>query len=311
MKKLLKIFGILIVVGLVIGGILFAVGKFQKEGAGILVETTPVSTVFINGEQVGRTPYQGVREAGEVTVKLVPDSFERPLVPFETKVTLTSNVQTVVRREFGESDDLSGGVVVSFEKVGGGEMSLSVISIPDAAQISLDGQVRGFAPYKTSNVTNGEHQLAVSANGFTERSLSVRTVPGYKLTAVFKLVPSGEVQGESTSIESSPSPSPTPVAKSQFVEILNTGTGFLRVRSAAGTGGSEVGRVEPGKRYPFIEKDTATGWFKIEYLTGKEGWVTSEFARLVDSAGPSPKATPTPKSSPTPTPKATAKPAVR
>lgn len=314
MKKLFKVLGILLVITLVVVGILFGIGKFQKRGAGISVETTPASTVFINGEQVGRTPYQGTRDPDEIVLKLVPDSFEKPLVPFETKVNLTSNVQTVVRREFGETEDLSSGVVVSFEKVSGSDTSLAIVSIPDAAQIALDGAVRGFAPYKTSSVSKGEHKLTVRAQGFAERSLSVRVVDGYKLTAIFKLAPTGDTVSETPTPDPSATPSGTP-SPSQEVQILETGTGFLRVREKPTTGGAEVGQVTPGKRYPFVERDTATGWFKIEYASGKEGWVTNEFAKLVTSTPtPTPKATATPKASSsvkpssTATPKATATP---
>ena len=303
MRKLVKIAGALLTLFLVIAAVLFFIGYFQKKGAGILVETTPASTVYINDEQVGRTPYEAVREAREVVVKLIPDSFEKPLAPYEIKVTLASNVQTVIKRDFGETENLSSGALISFEKVGNGETSISVISTPDATEVSIDGSVKGFTPYKTSAIPVGAHQLTLSAPGFEEKTLSIATLENYKLTAQVQLAPSSEVLSDTA--QETPPPIEEP-AKEE-VEILNTGTGFLRVRSGPSTLETEVGQVEPGKRYVLLDTDKTTGWFKIEYEPAqgssgaKTGWVTNQFAKKVEAGGsPVPSASPT--SSPKPTP---------
>ena len=300
MRKLVKIIGALLILFLIIGAILFFIGYFQKNGAGILIQTTPDSTVYINDEQVGRTPYEAVREAGEVVIKLVPDSFEKPLAPFETKITLTSNVQTVINRDFGETDNLSNGAVMSFEKVGNGETSVSVISTPDAAEVSIDGSVKGFTPYKTSAITSGSHQLVLSAPGFAQKNLNISTLENYKLTAQVQLAPSDEVLSDTT--EATPPPVQEPEEKSE-VEILNTGTGFLRVRAGPSTLEPEVGQVEPGKHYTILDVDKTTGWFKIEFepaqngKDAKQGWVTNQFAKKIDVGGSS-----SPTGSPSPSP---------
>ena len=90
---------------------------------------------------------------------------------------------------------------------------------------------------------------------------------------------------------------------------MDTPTGFLRVRSEPSSIAKEIGQVEPGNVYYFLEQDTVTGWLKIEYEEGKEGWISSQYAKRVEE-------TPTPKPSPTPTlvattsaiPKASSKP---
>lgn len=269
MKKFWLIFGILAVLLIAVLIVFFFVGFFRPKAAGISVTTTPAAAVFIDGTEVGRTPYDGTRDPGEVTLKLVPESESSPLSPFETKVTLSSGIKTVIKREFGSSDEVSSGEIISFEKMGGSDASLAVISIPDAAQISIDGAVRGFSPYKSSSILAGEHQLIVSAQGYSPRTLSVKTIVGYKLTAFVKLAKSGE--------EASPTPAPSQISEKQtLILILSTPTGFLRVRSQAGTGGVEVGQIKPGQKFPFIDEDTATGWFKIEYEKGKNGWVSSK-----------------------------------
>lgn len=273
----LKLAIILISLGVILVGIaFFLLGFFRPQSAGLLIETTPAAAVFIEGEQVGRTPYEATRKPGEITVKLVPQSVDMALAPFETKITLVSGVKTAIRREFGELEETSSGEIVSFERVGGGTASLAVVSIPDVAQISIDGAIRGFAPYKTSAIAPGEHELAISAPGYTERTLSIKTVEGYKLTAVVKLAPNAEeTLAEEDLVAEEPKVE---------IEIASTPTGFLRVRNEPTTSSEEVGRVTPGERYPFIDKDEDTGWFKIEYEEGKEGWVSDKYAKKIEES---------------------------
>ena len=296
MKKLRAVSIVLVVTGLILGIVFFIVGSFKPKSAGIVIETVPAASVFIDGEQVGRTSYSGTRKPGEITIKLIPESFEAPLAPFETKVTLVAGIETIVRREFGESDEVSSGEIISYEKIGGKEASLAVVSIPDAAQVSIDGSIRGFAPYKTSSIVPGEHQVIVYAPGFSEKSFSIKTVEGYKLTVVVKLKPNGEeVLSEEDEAPEEP--------KQEEVEILSTPTGFLRVRSEPSTAGEEVAQVEPGERFPYLDKDEDTGWFKIEYEDGEEGWISNQYAKRVEDDGEEEEeASPSPTASPEPSP---------
>jgi len=281
---------LLIVLGLgfVVSLAFFLIGYFKPKGAGLQIETTPASLVYINGQQVGRTPYDAMVSPGEAVIKLVPETTTSPLAPFETKVNLISNIKTVIKREFAESEDASAGEIISFEKVGGKEASLAIVSVPDSAQIKIDGTIRGFAPVKISTVTPGEHQIIVSSPSTKERVLSIRSLVGYKLIAVVKLASSGEA-----------APAEAPKEENQtLVEILATDTGFLRVRANPGPAGAEVAQVKPGQRFLFLEEDEETGWFKIEYQAGKEGWVSGTYAKKVEgvlaSPSPSPKVSPTP-----------------
>lgn len=271
MKKARRILIALIIIGVLVASVFFAIGYFRPKSAGINIETSPQATVLINGEQVGRTPYEATRDPGEVVIKLIPDSFEKPLVPFETKLELTGGIQTVIRREFADPGEASSGIIISFERIGGKETSIAVVSVPDAAQISIDGTVRGFAPYKTSSITPGEHQLVISAPKHVDRTVLVKTVEGYKLTAVVKLSPAEDTK-EEVDLEQV-------VSK---VEILSTSTGFLRVRAEPTTSGEELARVDPGERYNYIKTDEDTGWFKIEYEEGEEGWISDEYGKIVE-----------------------------
>jgi len=279
-------------VALVVLSIFFVVGYFKPRKAGLLIDTNPSSIVYINGEQVGRTRYDVTRSPGEIVVKLVPESADKALPPYETKITLVGGVKTIIQRDFGDSDDTSSGAIVSFEKVGGDETAISVVTVPDSAQVSIDGQVRGFAPFKSSTTTEGEHVLTISATDYQEKTINVRTYKGYKLTAIFKLAPL--VLGAETDTVASPTPTATP--KASQVEILETEVGYLRVRNQPSTLAPEVAQVKPGKLYNLLDTDDQTGWFKIEYEAGKSGWITNQYAKKVNESG---EASKTP--SPTPT----------
>jgi len=253
----------------------FLVGSFKPKAAGILIETTPNAQVFIDGERMGKTPFELTREPGEVIIKLVPESTDIPLSIFETKLELVSGIKTVVKREFAETEEESAGIIISFEKTNKKETSAAIISIPDASQISIDGLVRGFTPFKTTNILPTDHEIIVTAPGYKEGKYLVKTVEGYKLTAVVKLSPDEESEEE------------TEEEKEEVieVEILDTPTGFLRVRSEPSTAGAEVARVEPGEKFFLLEEDRDSGWFKIEFEDEDEstasGWISDQYAKKV------------------------------
>ena len=299
MKKYQIIILVLVAIAVVIGVIFLVVGVFRPKGAGILVETAPSASVFIDGVLAGKTPYEEIRDPGEIVVKLVPESFERPLAPYETKVALESGVQTVVRWEFGEDETDASGEIISFEKGTKNETSLSVVTIPNSAEITVDGGVRGFAPYKTSTLAPGEHSLSIGATGYNDRSVRLKTHAGYKLTVIAQLSKS----------DTPPEEPPEEVVEEEEqeekvveVEILSTPTGFLRVRAEPSTLGEEIGRVAPGEKYLFIKKDEKTGWFKIEYEEGEEGWVSNTYSKLAEEEEEAVTPTVTPTKTLTPSP---------
>jgi hypothetical protein len=236
--------------------------------AAILIETTPASQVFIDGEGLGKTPYEGEFNEKEIAIKLIPDSFEKPLVPFETKLKLTSGVKTIVRRTFGELEGDSSGEEISFEKLRGSETSISIVSTPDAAKVFLNDQFKDVTPLKISDIASGTYQISLKADNYEDRSFSVQTYPGYGVTAVVELA---KKSGEETK-KSEESPSPTEV------KILETPTGFLRVREEPNKDSAELGQVDPGKTYKFLDKDKDSGWYKIEFDDGKSGWVSNDYA---------------------------------
>ena len=283
MSKLSKVLLILISIILVIAGSLFLIGYLRPKDAGLLIQTTPTATLFIDGVQVGKTPYETTRKPSEIVVKLVPETTtDKPLKAYETKITLSPGIKTIISREFGESDEASSGSIISFEKISGNAAEIAVISTPDEASVSIDGQVRGFAPLKISLMTQGEHQLVISKTNYKEKPFSVKTLNGYKLTV--------SVQLSLVSKPVSKNEPPLEVKKQMMIEILPTPNGFLRVRSAASIDSLEVARVDPGSQFLLVQEDSKSGWFEIEYqpktATGsaKAGWVSNQYAKKLEVA---------------------------
>lgn len=301
MRAVKLILVVLTILGMVLGVSYASVKILKPKSSGLFVESNPPSEVFIDGVSAGKTPYEIVRKPGEIVLRLVPEGKIDDPKSYETRITLGAGIKTIVKREFGDSDETSSGEIISFEKIAKDEAALAVISIPDAAQIMVDGLVRGFSPYKTSSISPGDHNLIISSNGYSERTVPIKVVSGYKLTAIIKLPLASDQQ----------LPSPTPksdlnlpndMEKTQ-IEIGKTPTGFLRVRTEPTTTSPEAGRVSPGDKFDLIEESKDGDWYRIEFLKGKEGWVSSQYAKKTEvssslSKSKSPSPSPTPKSTP-------------
>jgi hypothetical protein len=295
MSKLSKILLILIATILILAITFFLIGYFRPKNAGLLIQTTPSATVIIDGIQAGRTPYEITRKPATLVIKLVPDKTDKELKSYETRISLSSGIKTIINREFGETDETSSGNIISFEKIVNNEAEIAVISIPDEASVAIDGQVRGFAPYKTSSfassayktssITQGEHQLTVSKTGYIEKTLSIKTLNGYKLTLSIQLAASNLPVPEEEK--------PPEDERKTMVEILPTPNGFLRVRLAASVNSAEIGRVNSGEQFLLVQEDSKSGWFEIEYQpetatsSAKQGWVSDQYAKKIEVATPS------------------------
>jgi uncharacterized protein YgiM (DUF1202 family) len=67
------------------------------------------------------------------------------------------------------------------------------------------------------------------------------------------------------------------VAEMKKVTILETGTGFLRVRKGPSITEPELTRIKPGEEYEFV--DEQQGWIQIKLPDGQLGWISSQYAK--------------------------------
>lgn len=281
----------------------------RRKQAALQVTSTPKAAVFLDGEHVGSTPYFDEKlKPGDFTIKLVPESGENSL-PWEARVKLSPGILTVVSRELGETIDSSSGYVLSLEEIPGKKnTSLAVVSTPDGAIVKVDGEPKGFAPISVENITVGEHLLVISSPGYVEKNIKAKTIEGFKLTASVQLAqaPESEEKEKEEEKEEEATESAdlkekiekeTEIEKEEtattsaqvddelprpYVKIKNTPTGWLNVRSEPSTAKKDesiLTKVDPGEVFPFIEANS-TGWYKIEYKDGEEGWISGQYAEL-------------------------------
>src|SRR4029079_14014990 len=171
MQKLKKLLLIVAIICLVffIGAILFF--ALKPKVAGVYIDGTHAVTVFLNGKEVGSTPFKVTQDPGEVVLKLIPKEMgQTNLFPYETRVALLPGVETVVRHTFGATEESGSGEIISFESIAKNETSLAVVTIPDGAEISIDNDAKVFGPHKTSSITPGDHTLVIKAKGYADRT---------------------------------------------------------------------------------------------------------------------------------------------
>jgi len=274
---------------------------FGKPGLALVsISATPKAAVFIDGIQVGYTPYSNDKiQAGEHVVKLVPETTGDNLVPWEGKVNLIPKVLTVIKRTLGSSESASSGEIIWLEKIASKDKSsLAVVSFPDQAVVKIDGEPKGFTPVVIENIEPGSYQIAVALPGYEEKTISAKTFVGYKLIVNVQLakkiegIEEATSSGERAELTSTPtpkgSPSPKVTPKSEvtppakpYVKIKETPTGWLRVRMEPSTLATEAAKVNPGEMFPYLGEEK-NGWYKIEYEEGKDGWVSGVYVELID-----------------------------
>lgn len=295
--SIMKKYVLPIVVGILVVGLIGFIVKgkfFPTAKAGLRVSSTPPAQVFLDGKEIGTTTLErNDFRPGEKTLRLVPQSTATTYFPWETKIKLTNGTLTAVTREFGETESLSAGEIITVEKiVDKKSASLAVISLPDSVAVSLNNETKGFSPVNLDKLTEGSYDVRLSASGYKERTVRIVLVNASRLILNVKLAeeekeeetPSAEVTGTPT-----PSLTPSPTAKvtpkitpkttpppKPYILIKETPTGWLRVRIEPSISATESAKVNPGETYSLIEEKS--GWYKIEYEKDKEGWVSGQYA---------------------------------
>lgn len=270
----------------------FGVKFFLERDSGpavLKISSNPKATIFLDGQHLGQTPYEDKVKPGEYTLKLVPDS-DSKAVSWQIKLKLNSGMMTFVNRDLSDSELTSAGEILTLEKISGQSAEMVVISTPDGASVSLDNNNRGTTPFSLLKIEPGDHDLLLSETGFSDRTLKIRTTVGFKLTASFQLAltsPEATVSATpSATPKASSSPKPTATPKSSatssaqlarpYVQILDTPTGFLRVRLEPSTSATEAAQVKPGETYPLL--DQQNGWYQIKYQGQSSGWISGQYA---------------------------------
>src|SRR3989344_2829581 len=273
-KNSLKTLGLFLILS-----VFFAGCSIRPQPAELDIDTSPQSQVIIDGNESGSTPFNFKRKSGEITLRLVPQSGQ----PWEEKLRLNPGVRTAVRREFGSDSNQSAGEVYSLEKIRKDKASLTVVSTPDAVTVRIDDQPRGFTSLSIDEITEGEHQLILTSPGFRDRTIRAKTIKGYKLILNVTLAQDFVA----------PTPTPTPTRKASgsptltpppkpYVEVSSS-TGFVRVRSTPTTAEDNIiTQLDNGVKVPYKGTSEDGGWYKVEYETGKTGWVSKQYTKKIE-----------------------------
>lgn len=247
----------------------------QNTGKGALqVTSVPQSQVYLNGKLIGETPLckcdqQGMIPIGSYRIRLIPK--EGNSKPYDEQIAINKSTLTVVDRTFGENS--SGSVIALTPLPSKKEIELMVISFPDKTNVFLDNNQKGITPILLKDVIESDHELKLTKEGYLDKTLRIRTTSGFRLRSIVFL--SANINTASASSQLS---LPTPQSpKVEKVTVLDTPTGFLRVRTDSSLASSEIGRVSPGDSLEFISEEE--GWFEIKMKDGKTGWISSQYAK--------------------------------
>lgn len=305
-QKIFFLIGTLLFVAVIITVIKMVSNKSSKQGD-LRVESNPTSSVFLDNKHIGRTPIGENSykvDAGEYTLKIVPESGSTQFASWQGKITIGSNLLTYVKADMSESELSTAVDVLWLEKISGKKSEISVTTMPDSATVLLDDETKGMTPIIIPDVLPGSHTITITSQGFLTRTMKVQLTPGYRLVAALKLAltsitpAKADVVASASAVASpsgtiKPTPKVTPTGTASVINepakpyalILDTPTGYLNVRTGPVKTATKSAEVKPGEKYAYekTEEDSAgTVWYELKKDTTILGWVSGQYVKNVE-----------------------------
>lgn len=220
--------------------------------------------MYLDDTEVGKTPY----DDKNLQPKVYSIKIEKDQAKWAGKVKLTDETLAIVNRDLAEDQASSSGEILTLEKGRG----MTIISNPSQSEIDIDGQSFGKTA-QTVQLQPGEHTLLLSHPNYLKRSIHAKLPEGFNLTVSVDLALSeADLATISTPI----------ITTTPQVKVLDTPTGFLRVRDKASLSGKEIAQVKPTDTLILLEE--LPGWFRIRSADGVEGYVSSSYVvKLLNS----------------------------
>ena len=273
---------------LLLGGCSFFGGK----KAGIQVTANPQANIFLDNKSLGQTPvYQEGLKPGTYTLKVAAS--DQTLSAWEGKITLNAGALTVIDRQLAADPAKSFGYTLTFEVLANKTATeVNLISFPDTVSVMVDGAPVGFTPFKSDSIAAGGHTFTLTSPGYQDQVIKASVRAGNRLVINVQLGAQTIVPTPTPLATPSATPTPgsveiTPLPKQAtdaavlkpYVEINSASLGWARARAEASISSQEVAKLPHGNKYPYLS--TSDSWFQIEYLTGKKGYVSATYAKLV------------------------------
>lgn len=260
---------VVLALGIILSGCSLSVKK-----SGIEIMSYPTAKVFIDNKEAGNTPYKNTAlKPGMVKIRL-----EDGQKVWEREVELKNRVTTIVDWSLGTSELETGGYILYMEKTGDESKSgLLVNASPDKSAVAIDDTIRGFAPIRLPDIGHEDKKITISFPGYKTINVFVRALPGYQLVMEAKLIEEASLNlDQETNFEEIEIAT---LSERSLITILETETGWLRVREASSGAAREIDKVNPGQQYELIEE--AEDWYKIKLDDGKEGWIAANYAEKI------------------------------
>lgn len=276
MRRFLVFLAPFLIAVLIFFGILFFLDRKSGKGA-LQVTSVPKSKVYLGNRLIGTTPFCAcdvthVLPVGDYTIKLIPlgGNFK----PFEEKIAISKTTLTVVDRTFADNGSSDGSVISLIPLESKKDIEILIVSFPDKANVFMDSNPVGVTPLLLKQVSESDHDLRITRDGYKDKTIKIKTALGFRLSSLVFLGVNVDLSNLlAASASATPASIETAIVK---VLILDTPTGFLRVRESNSLNSSESAQVKPGESYELIEEKDS--WFKIKITDDKAGWISSSYA---------------------------------
>lgn len=248
----------------------------SSTGSELVVISRPTAEVFLNGESLGDAPLSKPLEPAEYDLEISKDGH----FPLKIKVSVKEGFRLNISANLAlnpfpdapkklSSPDLnltvwdlsSSSSALTADPIGwvaGAVFWMGRLDDPVAYNFFLT------AEGKIYDATGSE----ISLSSLTQ--ISDKKVVGYLGDNPGKLSSAASAALNSLAARLYPTP-----AK---VQILDTGIGYLRVRSGPGTSYSQIGQAPVGSKYTYLSEQG--DWYKIDF-NGKEGWVSKDYSKKI------------------------------
>jgi hypothetical protein len=247
----------------------------RDDGKGALqVTSVPESQVFLDGDPIGKTPLclcdlPQLIDSKEYTIKLVPT--KKGFKNYEQKITIYPGVLTVVDRTFDTEAAVSSGSIITLSPLDDDKSTeLLVTSLPNKSNVLLDSEDVGKTPLLLREITASDHEIKVIRNGYKEKVIKVKAIEGKRLEVAMNL-------GIKMDLNEEPKKASVSAVAIPQVTILETPTGFLRVRKESSASSEQIGTLNPGEKVDLVSE--SNGWYEIRLASGEVGWISSAYAR--------------------------------